>query len=238
MRFLGAVLLLGLLPGSLDAFLAGGSALIHSRCLWPFAAGFAVGLVVEQLLLSRLPGLDTFEHELTHVIAAWLFLRRVTGFKATWRRGGHMSHTSGFGGGLGDDFIGMAPYVLPTFTLLLVIPRPLLPTPFLPWYDATVGFTFSCHLLSNIRETRSQWHRGWFRSAGSGEYVQTDLGRRGLAFSFIYVVVVSLAIHGLLAALMGRGFQGLALWARHFWQTEVVAWSWVAEWTTQLLRCR
>lgn len=237
MRFLGALFLLAIAPGAWAAFWGSGAALVHASCLWPLLVGFALGLVLDHVLFHKVPGLETFEHELTHAIAALMFFRRVTGFSVTRHRGGYCVHTGGFGGRLGDDFITMAPYVLPTFTFLSVMIRPLLPAGVFPWFDVWIGLTFGYHILSNLREVRQSWSRNWFVSS-SGEYAQTDLGKSGLVFSFLYIPVVSLAILGLMAAVLAGGYRGIAVWATVFWRAEVLAVTWVNHRLVELLRRR
>jgi hypothetical protein len=119
----------------------------------------------------------------------------------------------------------MAPYVLPTFTFLSIAVRPLVPTRFFPWFDVWIGITFGYHLLSNIREVRRNWHGSWFTSV-DGEYTQTDLGSRGLLFSLVYILVVSLAILGMMAAVIALGYRGVVDWASHLWNAEAAAVSW------------
>jgi hypothetical protein len=226
MRFFGALFLIAVTPGILAAFIASGSAFLHSSCLWSVLAGFIVGLLLDYVLLKRVPGLETFEHELTHAVAALMFFRRVTGFVVTRHEGGTCGHSGGFGGRLGDDFIGLAPYVLPTFTFLLVAIRPLLPQRLFPWFDIGIGLTFGYHLLSTVRETKEGWHTNWFASAGDGELSQTDLGSRGLFFSVVYIFAVSLAILGLLSAVVALGYSGIVNWAKCFWHAEVLSIGW------------
>lgn len=234
-RFLGSVLLLIILPGALTAFRASGLSVMQLSPIWPLLAGFVVGLILDHILFRKIPGLETFEHELTHAIAAMMFFRRVTGFSVTRHRGGHCVHTGSFGGRFGDDFITMAPYVLPTFTFLSVMIRPLLPAGAFPWFDIWVGLTFGFHILSNLREIRQSWSRDWFVSS-SGEYAQTDLGKSGLVFSFLYIPIVSLVILGLMAAVLANGYRGVLIWVDAFWRAEVVAATWVSHSLADLLK--
>ncbi len=221
-RFTLALVLLGFLPGVAVAFVTAGAALIQDpSILWPVVAGTVAGIVVDQFVFRRVPFIETFEHELTHAVAALMFFRRVTGFRV---RGGSgaVQHVGGFGGRLGDDFIGLAPYVLPTFTVVSVLVRPFLGLAWFPWFDGWIGFTFGYHLWSSLDETRQAWTRRAFSSAADGEVTQSDIARRGFIYSFIYIATVTIAIHGVLLAILVNGYSGVPPWAREVWDTTQV----------------
>ncbi len=218
-RFCIGVALLVLLPGFALAFWSGCEALVGVRSLWlPFAIGTGVGLVLDQVVLRRIPGFETFEHELTHAVAALLFLRPVTRFVVTRDRGGWVEYRGGFGGLVGSDFIGFAPYILPTFTVVSVLARPLVPGAWFPWFDGWIGLTFGFHTWSTLRETIVAWTSRTFTSA-IGKEARSDLADRGLVFSSIYVVSATLAIHGVLLAILLHGFPGVPPWWAESWET-------------------
>jgi len=217
--YLAAVLLVGLLsPGFLAAFLRAGKALAQvPSWTWPVAGGCVLGWIAERFIARRLPVIETFEHELTHALAALLCLRRISGFVVTRREGGFVQHAGGFGGALADHFIGLAPYIVPTFTVALVAVRPLVPDPLFPWFDVAVGLTLGYHTPSTYRELRGSWTREQFRMAGSGELVQSDIGRRGYVFASVFIAGLSMAVHGLLLAVLAHGYRGGVLWCDDVW---------------------
>ena len=215
MRFLLSLLLLLLFPGLAREFWHALSALAR-REYWPLGAGFAAGVALEQALLRRVPGLEVLEHELTHAIAALLCFRRVTKFRVTLRRGGFVEHRGGFGGRLADDFIGLAPYFLPTFSVLLAAVRPLAGPRWFPWFDLALGATLGFHAWSAVRETRENWNKGTVTAAGLRS--KTDIGARGYGYALLYISTATLAIHGLIFRMIAAGYRGAPLWGRHLWR--------------------
>ncbi len=213
-RLLTALVLLALLPGAILALVA--LAREFGRMgepFWAVAGGALVGLALERYLLRHVPGLEVLEHEIAHALAALLFCRRITRFKVSLARGGQVAHTAGFGGAVGDDFIGFAPYVLPTFTVVLVLLRPLLGAGPHPYLDVVVGLTLGYHTGSTAWEVGQAFTRKAFRAV-DGSYTRTDLGERGLAYSLLYIVAVTSAIHGALLAVFLHGYRGALDWAR------------------------
>ena len=213
-RLLTALVLLLLLPGAALALVA--LAREFGRAgepFWAVLAGALTGLALERYLLRHIPGLEVLEHEFAHALAALLFCRRITRFKVSLSRGGQVAHTAGFGGAAGDDFIGFAPYVLPTFTAVLVLLRPLLGAGPHPYLDVAVGLTLGYHTGSTAWEVGQSFTRKVFRAV-DGSLTRTDLGERGLIYSLLYILTVTLAIHGLLLAVFLHGYRGVADWAR------------------------
>ena len=137
---------LGLLPGATAALLDCAMRLARQPDAGWFLAGAAVGVIVCRPLLRRLPVLETFEHELTHAVAALCLLRGVRRFKVTWRRGGYVEHQSG--SRLGDDVIGLAPYMVPTATLAAALFTPLVVAPGASLVPRSCG----CHVRLPPRE--------------------------------------------------------------------------------------
>jgi len=221
-RVLVALILLALLPGVVAALVRALDGLIYATFNpWPLAAGLAIGTVLDILLFSRLPGFEVFEHELTHALAALVLFRRIDRFVVTVERGGCVVHRNGLGGELGNDFIALAPYTLPTFTLLSVLARPFVAGNWFPWFDVWIGVTFGYHVLSNFREIRTAWTRRRFRNAADGRLISTDIQGRGFMFSTVFIVTVSLAVLGLMLTIVGQGYLGALGWANHVGHTEV-----------------
>jgi hypothetical protein len=222
MRLLTGIVLLLLLPGITAAFVWNVVILTHATTIFaPFCLGVALGILLDHFAFHRMPVVETFEHELTHAVAALMFFRRVTGFVVK-RKGGTVSYQEGFGGRLANDFIGLAPYILPLFTALSVVGRFFVPATWFPWYDGWIGLTFGYHIWSSIEETGGAWTKRKFVSAGTGEVTQTDIARRGFIYSAIFIAAFSLAIHGALIAVLVKGTGGLAGWAQHIWNVTVM----------------
>ena len=223
-RFLLALSCLAVLPGVAAATIAAGAPLVQDwSTWWPLWAGVATGVIIDQMVLRRIPGLETFEHELTHAIMALLLLRSIRQFTVSRHRGGYVAYSGGLGGELGNDLIGFAPYFLPTFTALSVLLRPLfigrLPPNGVLVYDAWVGFTLGFHLWSTLRETRVAWTHDSIRVAGSSGRISSDLGKRGLLYSGATVLALALATHGILAGVVVDGYAGAATWGKEVWST-------------------
>jgi hypothetical protein len=219
MRLVTALLLLILLRGLFLAFVSLVCLVLHSQdLLLSLAAGILVGVLLDQFVIRKIPGAETFEHELTHAVAALLFFRRVSRFVVTRYEGGYLQHGGGFGGEFANDFIGLAPYVLPTFTSISVLARPFVPGGWFPWFDVWVGLTFGYHVWSTIREMRDNWSRRSFSSAETGEPCFTDIARRGFVYSLVFIVSITLAIHGVLLSVLVKGYAGIPVWWHMVWR--------------------
>lgn len=183
--------------------------------------GFLPGVLLYYVVFQRISGFDTFEHELTHAIVALLFFRKIIRFVTTGDEGGYVSHSGGFGGQFGDDMIGLAPYYLPTFTLLSALVYPALPRTWFPWFTIWLGATLAYHTLSTLRETAQNWTGSAFRSAGTGEWTLSDIGRRGFFFSAVFIFTFTLIFHSLIFWLISRGYASLSLWTKMLWDTSM-----------------
>lgn len=201
--------------------------------LIPLLIGTVIGIFLDRYLERLDPRIGIFEHELTHAIAAVLWLRRVERFVVR-RDGGWVQHSSGFGGVLADDFIGLAPYFLPTFLMASVLLRPLVPQPLLPIMDLWLGATFGFHARSTYRETRLGVTSQSFRMAGTSELVQSDIARRGVAYSLFYALSITIACHGFVIAVIAEGYAGVVRWggvvAGATWPLVVWAADWLLGW--------
>jgi hypothetical protein len=204
-------------PAFFVAFWAMGESFIHMpQIMWPFLIGTLAGIIFDHFVLRNHETFETFEHELTHALVALLFFRSIKDFTVT-RRGGQVWHSSGFGGEFGDTIIGLAPYFLPTFTLISAFIRPFLGRSAFPWFDVWIGLTFGYHLWSTVLEIRENWSYRTFVDV-SGRTTHTDIGERGLLFSTIMIACLGLATHGITLALMTGGYRGIRGWWGHFGQ--------------------
>jgi hypothetical protein len=185
--------------------------------LLPFIIGGVLGAIFDLSVLRRVSALNTFFHEWGHAFTALLFFRRIDRFVVTRYRGGEVYHSSGFGGGLVDDVIGLAPYTVPAFFLISVLIRPLLASSWLLWFDSCVGVTFGLHAINGLREAFANWSRRTFPGAWSGIVGKTDIAQRGFVFSFVYIVTMNLAIQGFLLSFLVNGYPGILSWANVVW---------------------
>ncbi len=221
MRVVVFLAALTLVPGAGRAFAAAAESLARGPAAWLFAAGCVTGALASRPLLARFPVLETFEHELTHALAAVCLLRGVRRFKVTLHRGGYVEHAGG--SRLGDDFIGLAPYLVPTLTLAVALLAPAVPPEGRGALLAAAGLTFGYHLVSTARELRGAFTKRSFRAAGSRKAHQTDIGSRGYLYSGAFILAGGLLTHGLAAALLAGGRPALTAWARAFWEGTLTA---------------
>jgi hypothetical protein len=207
------------LPG---VFLAFWQSLVWLAATQPVATliglGFLCGLICDYLLRNSLPGLRVFEHELTHALAALLCLRKVNSFVVTAHQGGYVSHSGGFGGDLADDFIGLAPYMLPLLAMVSVLIRPWISVEWLTWFDLWIGFTLGGHALRGLRDTKNAIRHPVFLRTGTNEYTRSDIASRGISYSLLFIACFGLALHGLMFFMLLRGYSGATLWAQIVWQ--------------------
>jgi|GEM_PF-1158474 len=202
-------------PGLAIAFREGILKMISDTALWlPIAAGLLSGLIIYELIFKRWWGFSTFEHELTHALVALLFFRRIKKFVVTRYEGGYIVNTSGFGGEAGNHFIALAPYFLPTFTLLSVMIRPFLPATWFPWYDVWIGITFSYQSLSNFGELKQNWTAKPFRQAKTGTETKTDIGKEGFIFSFVMIFTLKLLFISMMMYIIAGSYAALSEWLR------------------------
>jgi hypothetical protein len=169
------------------------------------------GAILYFLVIRKVSVVSTFEHELTHALVALLFFRRIHKFIVTRNRGGQVQYSGNFGGQFGDLMIGLAPYFLPTFTLISALVRPFLPANWFPWFDGFIGFTFAYHFLSNIEETRLSWTKRSFTGAGDRQKTKSDIGKTGYILAFLVILGFGLFLYGMIFHLISSGYPGL--WA-------------------------
>jgi hypothetical protein len=240
---LGLFLLL-VLPGVVLALgLACADLFQATTIVVPFAIGTMCGLALEFYLLRRFYVIGVFEHELTHALVALLLLRRVHRFVVTNDRGGYVQHSGGFGGLLGDELIGLAPYILPTFTAIGILLRPIISVHDRFWIDLGIGVTFGYHLLSTLSETSQSWsNRSYFESA-SGEMLLSDIARRGRLYSLIFILTLTLGVHGLLCGILVHGYAGARAWWSVAFETSETVLMWLfdaaakfVQWLQEVIR--
>lgn len=131
--------------------------------------GIAVFAVLHTLVRKNMTWLETFSHELTHIVVALLFFRRVHSFHAEEGRG--VVYTSGK-----HEYalapMALAPYCLPIFSYLLLSIRCLMDFHGMWIYDMLIGMTICFHFFCFKNQT--------------GSY-QTDINQFPLPFSYLYI---------------------------------------------------
>src|SRR5262249_32306124 len=154
-------------------------AIYHSpRPCYPFvAAAFAYAILwVVLLRRSSFVAFANVEHELTHALFAWLTLQRVIGLGAALRSGSHIRYV-----GKGNWLIAIAPFFVPTYSLVLVGVVCLLPIHYLAFGSAALGVTVAHHALS----TWPASHRH-----------QSDLREAGFLFRLIFLPAANALMYG------------------------------------------
>ena len=209
MRFFLGLIALFIIPGSILAFWEALLLIARDKDLWiPLICGFCSGIPVYYLGIRKIPAISTFEHELTHALVALLFFRRIHKFIVTSRRGGQVQYSGNFGGEFGTLLIGLAPYYLPTLTLISVLVRPFLPPGWFPFFDGFIGATLAFHLCSTPEETRLAWTKRTFTGAGDNQKTKSDIGKVGYIFAFVVIVGFGIFLLGLSLQLIGTGYSG------------------------------
>jgi hypothetical protein len=209
MRFLLGLIALFIIPGSVLAFWDALLNIARDKDLWiPLVCGLAAGIPVYFIVIKKIPYISTFEHELTHALVALLFFRRIHKFIVTSKRGGQVQYSGNFGGEFGTLLIGLAPYYLPTFTLIAVLVRPAIPAEWFPWFDVCIGATLAFHFCSTPEETKQAWTKRTFTGAGDNQKTKSDIGKVGYIFAFLVIAGFWIFLMGLVLQLIGSGYEG------------------------------
>lgn len=209
MRLLLGLIALFLIPGSVLALWDALIIIAGNKDLWiPLICGFIVGIPFYFMMIRKIHVISTFEHELTHALVALLFFRRIHKFIVTSKRGGQVQYSGNIGGEFGTLLIGLAPYYLPTMTLISVLVRPFLPPGWFPWYDGFIGATFAFHIFSTVDETKLSWTKRTFTDAGDHQRTRSDIGKVGYIFAFLVITGFGVFLLGLALQLIGSGYAG------------------------------
>lgn len=149
--------------------------IIRQLAIYQWAGvGFVAFAVLHAVVKKNMTWLETFSHELTHIVVAFLFLRRVHSFHA--EEGSGVVYTSGeHQYGLAP--MALAPYCLPIFTYLLLSIRCLMDFHGMWIYDILIGMTICFHFFCFKNQT--------------GKH-QPDINQYPLSFSYLYIVTALL----------------------------------------------
>jgi hypothetical protein len=137
----------------------------------------AIWLAVLLPKRSRRP-LVKLEHELTHWLFALLTLHRPSGLRASLRGGGHVGYE-----GRGNWLIAIAPFVVPTFSLIVIALAGWMRSPRL--LSGLLGATLAWNAIGNWAPAHR--HHGDHREAGK-------------VFSFLFVTCANAFALGLVLA--------------------------------------
>ena len=132
-------------------FSSDGRIALHLYLFSGFMLFFVIFLVPR--LRNNFRWLMKFTHEFTHLVFAFLFMRKINRFKVD-SEDSYVSYSNGW---FGYYSITLSPYCVPVFTLALLPWRfttgsatPL----FLSAIDILIGFTYAFHVCCWIRQTR------------------------------------------------------------------------------------
>lgn len=207
------------IPGFISSLVFGIKRFMNIPSIWqPFFIGLIIGGVLYHTLLKRWHWLSCFEHELGHALASILLLRKITYFKATAHNGGLVNHSGG--SELGNDFIGLAPYFLPTFTVIAILVMPFLPSSWNFWKLVFIGITYYYFIPSSVDEFKLNYSKRMFRNV-QGRMTNTDIATRGYIFSTIFIVGLASALHGMIFVYLSGGLSSLPEFFSIAWETSI-----------------
>lgn len=220
--FFGTVLLI-FTPAICKEFYSLAGELFMSPSFSQFAIGTVLGLGIERYLHRYFPQVAVFEHEITHAIAGLPFGFIPTKIRFSRNRGGYCRHVFYSIGilrflyPLTQRIVTLAPYFLPTFTVILALFRPLIPATSTAWYYICIGATFGLHAFSCLFDFKDNYTNSKSATFGTGEYTQTDIGKTGMVFSPVFIIVATIMVHSLILVLIVHGYQGIGVWAKEIW---------------------
>lgn len=220
--FIGSILLI-LTPALFKTFSLLSVEFFKNSYFYPMAVGTVLGLCVERYLNKHFPEVAVFEHEFTHAIAGLPFGFIPTGISVSRYHGGCCRHIFYPVGPfktlypLSSRIVSLAPYFLPTFTVIMVLFRPVTSATCQPWYDISIGATFGFHALSGFFELKRNYTNRNIISFASGELTKSDIGKTGMLFSLVFIAVATIIVHTLVLAVIVKGDQGFGFWMKEIW---------------------
>ncbi len=132
--------------------------------------GIAIYSILHHFSKKNIIWCETFSHEMTHIIIALIFRKRIHSFRADEGSGAIL--TSGHNS-IDDLPISLAPYCLPIFTYLLLSLRCLLNDNMVWGYDIILGASICFHFFCFKNQI--------------GNY-QTDINQYPLILSYLYIL--------------------------------------------------
>lgn len=149
--------------------------------------------VARRYLRRPLDYLSTLEHELTHILVGLLFFKRPLSLRVTARAGGDVVLTGG------NLWITLAPYYLPTISLVLLALGIVLPLKYQPQLLAALGASATFHILSTWTELG---------------VMQSDFKKAGILQTVWLLPVANLLMYGSIVAYVVGGVEGFIHWWR------------------------
>lgn len=167
-------------PASIKLFCYGGLAFL------------AVWLLFRKRFLYRFA---VFEHELTHLLVAKLFLLKTLHFQVSPRKhveGQVVVGVEGRGAvtNVISIFFSLAPYYIPTMTLLAFLCYPLCPEGMRPLFFFAIGATTMYHLLTTMLEFG---------------FHQADIQKHGEYFSTAFILLGNIIFLGIVLGVLVYG---------------------------------
>lgn len=163
---------------------------------------FPCFFVCKRLFYAAWCWLETFEHEITHLLIGLLFLKIPVGFRVSAHEGGEVRQIGR--GTTGQTWVSLAPYFFPTVSLAVVI------VAYFAKLDTLIllgilGWTTVFHLVSNWRET---------------SFRQPDLQKAGIIKTILILPVMNLICYGAVLSFVASGRKGFGgFWFRGFAET-------------------
>jgi len=175
----------------------------HPEPYLPFMVGIAAYAVLWLLFLRRRRQFwRIWEHETVHAVVATLLHRPVVAVEATRGRGGRA--LSRARSGRRSALVTLAPYIVPSFALLIPIFRVLVRAHLaVQAANAALGYAVTYHLWSVFREARPG---------------QPDIKRVGRGVAYGVIVGFNVCLLTYLTALAGRGPEVLLEIATSAWE--------------------
>jgi hypothetical protein len=153
-----------------------------------FLIGCVVMIPIWFFILRKNYFINTFEHELTHLIVGLFFFKRPAGFVVTENEGGA---TYLYGG---NFFIKLAPYYLPIFSIFIIPIILIVDQRFHLTLIGLLGFITAYHILSTIQEF---------------SYKQPDIQESGYLFATVFLIFANLLIYSCIIIFVSTGFNGV-----------------------------
>ncbi|MGB9599329.1 MAG: hypothetical protein ACP5QK_00700 [Myxococcota bacterium] len=177
-KIIVALLLIPLIGGYASALFNTALVFINNPSLnWHFLTGIGAGILLFPILMKR-RFIRTFEHEMTHLIFAKLFLGNIKELNVSSEGSGYVEYSA-----FPNPFIGLSPYFFPLFAAIIALLVPLLNPIFSKYFYIAVGFFLVHHLLSAIIEISSS---------------QPDIKQEGILFSAVFISFFLILFYGII----------------------------------------
>ena len=185
------VLILALLlipPYGYSCYLIAQKLNLHTENSYYFFGGIAVFAILWVVGFRKLRFFQTFEHEMTHMLVGLLFFIPPSQFAVDKDEGGVVQYDQKI-----NFIVYLAPYFLPTFTLLSLPLFLIIQPQYLKYMYAVMGVTTSYHILS----TPGEW-----------SLKQPDIQICGRFFSIVIILIGNILTYGFLLGFLVGEFRG------------------------------